>query len=132
MGLFRSSRAPGDVGRFESPHPPRETLQVLYAGLASQLSVQEFAVTEPGPMAAIYLSRLGVDGITVTAGNSAETYFAFHVDLTPTATGCTGHAYYDRPERQIRRWTGNAIKINAGVQMALHSASARISTWRTG
>ncbi|MGF1425592.1 hypothetical protein [Kitasatospora sp. LaBMicrA B282] len=126
------TRGAGEVGRFESPHSPQDTLQVVYAGLASQLSTEEFRATAPGPMATIFISRLSPGGITVTAGNSVETYFAFHVDLTPTANGCAGHAYYDRPEQQIRRWTGNAIKINGGVLMALERASVRTTGWHLG
>lgn len=132
MGLFKRSGEPGHIGTFSSPHSPQDTLQVVYAGLASQLSDAEYRVTQPGPLAAIRISRLGSDHLTVTAGNSAETYFAFHVDLTATGSGCTGIVRYDRPERQIRRWMGNAIKINAGVRMALESASARIGDWRMG
>lgn len=137
MGLFsknsgRSGTEVGEVGRFVSPHPPHDTLQVVCAGLADQLSVQDIKVSAAPPMAAIFISRLDAGGITVTAGNSVETYFEFHVDLTVTANGCTGHAYFDRPEKRIRRWMGNAIRMNAGLRMALEAASVRIDGWKTG
>ena len=136
MGLFGNraggGRNSGEVGDFRSPHSPEDTLKVVYHGLAGQLSSAEFAVSAAGPMPAIFITRLGPDGITVTAGNSVETYFEFRVDLTTTADGCEGHAYFDRPDRQIRRWIGNTIGINAGVLMALEAASVRIGIWRTG
>jgi hypothetical protein len=136
MGLFGnrspSGRDSGEVGNFISPHSPHDTLQVVYNGLAGQLSSAEFTVSASGPMATIFISRLGDDGITVTAGNTVETYFEFRVDLTATADGCAGHAYFDRPSRNIRRWIGNTIGINAGVLMALEAASVRIGSWRTG
>ncbi|MFC4033883.1 hypothetical protein ACFO3J_20710 [Streptomyces polygonati] len=136
MGLFSSKtssgRGSGEVGRFVSPHSAQDTLKVVHKGLAGQLSTPEFAVSASGPMAAIFISRLGDDGITVTAGNTVETYFEFRVDLTATANGCEGHAYFDRPDRQITRWMGNTIGINVGVLMALEAASVTIGAWRTG
>jgi hypothetical protein len=137
VGLFRrnserNQAVPGEVGRFASPHSPQDTLSIVYAGIAGQLSVQKPEVSAAGPSATIFLSRLDAGGITVTAGNTVETYFEFRVDLTPTAGGCTGHAYFDRRDSKIRRWMGNAIRINAGVQMALEGASVRIDRWQTG
>lgn len=137
MGLFSnkgssSGRDSGEVGRFVSPHSVQDTLQVVYKGLAGQLSTPEFAVSAPAPMEAIFISRLGPDGITVTAGNTVETYFEFRVDLSATADGCAGHAYFDRPNRQVERWMGNTIGLNVGVLMALKAASVTIGAWHTG
>lgn len=136
MGLFRRSSGParntGEVGRFTSPHSLQDTLEVVYSGLAGQLTVPEFKVSAARPMEAIFVSRLEADSITVTAGNSIDTYFEFRIDLTPAPRGCEGRAYFDRPERQIRKWVGNTIGLNNGVLMALEAASVRIDNWRTG
>jgi hypothetical protein len=136
MGLFQRSstqaRNTGEVGRFTSPHSLQDTLEVAYKGLAGQLTVPEFKASTAQPTGAIFVSRLEADSITVTAGNSVETYFEFRIDLTPAPHGCEGRAYFDRPEKQIRRWVGNTIGLNYGVLMALEAASVRIDSWRTG
>lgn len=130
MGLFSKGKVTaGEVGAFVSPHSPEDTLRLVYAGLSGQLSSDAFEVSAAGILESIYISRLDSTGITVTAGNSIETYWNFHVDLTTTANGSEGHAYFDRSSKSMSKWVGNAINIAAGVRMTLDGASVRLTQW---
>ena len=130
MGIFRKN-ATGEIGRFRSPYSVAETIQVVHAGLAGQLTDPTPRVSTAGPLPTIFISRLDDTGLTVTAGNLVETYFTFTTDLTAVPGGCAGSAYFDRPSRQIHRWFGNVIGITAGVGTALRDASVRVDSWRT-
>lgn len=126
MGMFTKR-----IGGFESPHSTADTLKIVYGGVAEQLSDPEFKVTGPGLAAAVYLTRLDDSGLTVTAGNKVETYFQFLVDLTPTATGCVGEAYFDRRFGSINRWMGNALGLVSGLRSAFVQCSVRTRGWKT-
>lgn len=134
MGLF--GKRTGELGTFQSRHSASDIVKVIYVGLADQLSSSDpsepapFELSAPRIMESIYISRLDSDGITVTAGNSIETYFEFNADIKTTAVGCEGHVYFDRPSRQIQKWTGNAIKITGGITIALQGASVKFVNWR--
>ncbi|WP_334506490.1 hypothetical protein [Micromonospora sp. CPCC 205558] len=136
MGIFGRRKgaavSAAEVGTFASPHSLSDTLAVVYEGVASQLSVAEREVQSPGIAASIFLSRLDATGLTVTAGNKIETYFQFRVDLQGQGSGCTGHAFFDRPMPDISRWMGNAIKLSFGLRSALTECSVQIENWRTG
>lgn len=140
MGIFgrgrRSAAQPragtGEVGTFRSPHSPQDTLRIVHAGLADQLSQQSAEVTGPNVMESIYLSRFDAGGVTVGAGNTVDTYFTFFVDLTAGPQGTEGHAYFDRPARSVRRWMGNTLRIRHGVRMALEGASVQVTRWDDG
>jgi hypothetical protein len=129
MGLFSKRTGPVDVGHFSSPHDLDAMLSVVYAGVRDQLSSPAPEVGTPSPAGSIYLSRYGRDGLTVTAGNTIETFFNFHVDLTPTANGVEGHAYFDRPSSAIQRWMGNAMNLHFGLRLALSNASIPTARW---
>lgn len=83
----------------------------------------------PEVEAAIYLSRFDSSGLTVAAGNKIDTYFTFHVDLTPTSSGCTGEAYFDRRMGAITRWMGNAMGLTAGLSLVFQRCSVRTRGW---
>ncbi|MCQ0021535.1 hypothetical protein M4914_00100 [Streptomyces somaliensis DSM 40738] len=117
------------VGTFDSPHSVEDTLQVLFKGVAEQLSDPSPTVSAPGVEASVYLSRFDADGLSVTAGNRIDTYFTFHVDLTPTAGGCTGEAYFDRRMGAITRWMGNAIGLTGGLSLVFQRCSVRTRGW---
>ncbi|WP_328580640.1 hypothetical protein [Streptomyces sp. NBC_00370] len=117
------------VGSFDSPHSVEDTLQILFSGVAEQLSIPSPTVSEPGVEAGVHLSRLDSSGLTVIAGNKIDTYFMFYVDLTPTTGGCTGEAYFDRRMGAITRWMGNAMGLTGGLSLAFQRSSVRTRGW---
>nr|WP_042178881.1 hypothetical protein [Kibdelosporangium sp. MJ126-NF4]CEL13485.1 hypothetical protein [Kibdelosporangium sp. MJ126-NF4]CTQ99171.1 hypothetical protein [Kibdelosporangium sp. MJ126-NF4] len=131
MGLFgkRATKTP-TIGHFHAPYEADQVLNVVYAGIRDQLTSAAPEVGTPQVMASIYLSRLSRNGLTVTAGNLAETYFQFVVDLTAADDGTDGHAYFDRPSTAVQRWMGNAIQLHFGLRAALDNASVSIKDWR--
>ncbi|MDX3710297.1 hypothetical protein PV733_15265 [Streptomyces europaeiscabiei] len=117
------------VGSFDSPHSVEDTLEVLFNGVAEQLSTPSPTVSMPGVEAAVYLSRFDTTGVTVTAGNKIDTYFTFYVDLTPTTSGCVGEAYFDRRMGAINRWMGNAMGLTGGLSLVFQRCSVRTRGW---
>lgn len=136
MGIFSKKKSArigaAEIGTFTSPHSRTDTLAVVYAGIAAELSVAEQAVQTAGIAASIYLNRLDETGLTVTAGNKIETYFQFRVDLQAHGNGCTGRVSCDRPMSEINRWMGNMIKLSYGLRRALTECSVQVEDWRTG
>ncbi|WP_154697578.1 hypothetical protein [Lentzea guizhouensis] len=134
MGLFgkRATKTPktATVGRFHTPYQVEQVLGVVYAGVRDQLSTAVAEVGEPGVMASIYLSRIDRTGLTVTAGNIADTYFTFAVDLSESGSGTDGHVYFDRPSSAVQRWYGNAVQLNVDLHTALDRASITVQGWR--
>jgi len=130
MGLFSRTKAKvGEIGNFRSAHQAGTLLGVVYHGVAGQLSQPAPTVSGPAVMESIYLSRYDDSGLTVTAGNSAETYFVFSVDLSATPSGTDGHAYFDRPSSAIRRGAVSAIHMHIALRSALDSASVTLLDW---
>jgi hypothetical protein len=84
---------------------------------------------KPGVLASIYVSELTENRLVVTAGNVLDTYFSFAVELTSADNGTHGRAYYDRPLKEIKRWSKNAMEQAAAVQSILTNASATIERW---
>ncbi|MDX3672266.1 hypothetical protein ACSCB1_03335 [Streptomyces europaeiscabiei] len=117
------------VGSFDSPHSVEDTLEVLFNGVAEQLSTPSPTVSMPGVEAAVYLSRFDTTGVTVAAGNKIDTYFTFYVDLTPTTSGCVGEAYFDRRMGAINRWMGNAMGLTGGLSLVFQRCSVRTRGW---
>ncbi|WP_447007190.1 hypothetical protein ACRAKI_12270 [Saccharothrix isguenensis] len=130
MRLFgRRDPKTGHIGRFRSPHPADVVLAVAYSGVEDQLSRAAPVVSGPGVMESIFITRYEAGGLTVAAGNTTGIYFAFAVDLTATGSGTEGHAYFDRPSSDVRRWIGNAIQLHFGLRTALEGSGAKVLDW---
>lgn len=105
----------------ESPFNKRETVGLVWQGLEWVLNFDNvpnqelFELVEldaPPLAAALYISRLDLEKLVVTAGNRVETYWQLIFTFTALPAGGTKvEASYDRPRKSIitRTWWKNAM-----------------------
>ena len=130
MGLFSGfssgptgSKSP-ELGTFTSPHTLSETMALVWAGVADELSdPSQKEPQQPGLTEGIFITTVTPNKMIVTAGNKIDTYFTVCIELNPVGSKIAGHVYLDRPKNKITRWMGNAMKISFGIQATLRSAS---------
>ena len=93
------------VGSFDSPHSVEDTLEVLFNGVAEQLSTPSPTVSMPGVEAAVYLSRFDTTGVTVAAGNrSTRTSRSTSTSRPPPAAASARRTSTGGWERSTAGW----------------------------